>query len=73
MNNEFIEAPTGYYFGDRYGQVRRHLVKIDLFNIDALCGVQVARESFMEIANHKSKFCPKCVKKLKEQGVEWQP
>jgi len=68
-----IDAPRSYYFGSVSGRDLRHLVKIEVYNSDALCGVQVFLNSLTDIGHDGSKFCPKCVKKLKELGVEWKP
>lgn len=68
-----IETPRGYYFGNVSGRELRHLVKCEVYNSDALCGVQVFRPSLVDEGHDGSKFCQKCIKKLKELGVEWEP
>lgn len=73
MDAEMIDAPRGYYFGSVSGRTLRHFIKVEVYNSVALCGVQILRESLMDIAHKGSKVCPKCVKKLKELGVEWNP
>jgi len=68
-----IDAPRSYYFGNVSGRSLRHLVKIEVYERTALCGVQVFGNSLTESGHEGSKFCPKCVKKLKELGIEWKP
>jgi len=68
-----IDAPRGYYFGNVPGRDLRHLVKAEVYNSDALCGVQVFRESLVDAGGDTSRYCPKCIAKLKELGVEWKP
>jgi hypothetical protein len=67
-----IDTPRGYYFGNVSGHELRHLVKAEVYEATALCGVQVFRDSLTDVGHDGSKFCPKCVKKLKELGVEWK-
>ena len=68
-----IETPRGYFFGHVSGKTgRMHLVKCEVYEATALCGVQVFHNSLSETTIDSQTFCPKCIKKLKELGVEWK-
>lgn len=68
-----IDAPRGYFFGHVSGKTgRMHLIEGgDWYNTTALCGVQIFLNSKSDATMDGQTFCPKCVKKLKELGVEW--
>lgn len=61
QEDEMFVTPNGYRFGNVDGKTLRHLVKCEVYNSRALCGVDVYFDSLTEVSSVDRKICPKCL------------
>lgn len=60
-----IDAPKGYFFGSVIGRELRHLVKAEVYERTALCGVRVHGDGMVDAVLEGAKLCPKCMRAAK--------
>lgn len=57
------------------GDVRSkaHIAVIEPYQVDALCGVSIARGGMTEIRPLSTRWCERCIREARKRGVEaWE-